>query len=227
MSDGGKGKRTKRRGAKAASEADARSALWSAGIPLAAVAVAVLLGAALQTGPDATEPAAAFEPEPDASMAVEPIVEPVDPAAQVAEPDTFFDEPTEQRPPPETQPEPVATIERPEPTRPAAKPTPKPATPSDLDQRARQDLQRLTDAGGWTLQFVVACNANNVRTLLRAAGDDPNWFVLPRTLDDKNCYRVCWGSYPSRGQAVAQMEFPAALGSITRSPLPLSSEELR
>jgi len=107
-----------------------------------------------------------------------------------------------------------------------APPSPAPAAPTvaagDLARRAESDLRRLGGAGeGWTLQFMLACDPANVAAKAAVLEDDPDFYLLPKRHDDRDCYRVCWGVYASRERAVAAHAFPAALASITQRPQPV------
>lgn len=94
-----------------------------------------------------------------------------------------------------------------------------------LAMRADVDRERLAGAGGWTLQFMMACDPANVAPVAEAVGDDELLFLLPTLYDDRACFRVCWGSYRSREAALADRGLPAALVEVTDSPQPLPVEQ--
>jgi hypothetical protein len=106
----------------------------------------------------------------------------------------------------ESPPAPVAR--QPQETRPADDP---------LAERASADLQRLRSRGGpWTLQFASMCDPDRVAALLGPLARYDDFYLVPAG----NCYRVWWGRYASREQAVAAPGVPAALSAIPEAPFP-------
>ena len=94
----------------------------------------------------------------------------------------------------------------------------------DLQQRASADAARLaTDELSWTLQFMVACDENNLRPLVASLSLDDDFFLLPYRYDSRDCYRVFWGRFRSKQDAQRPRAYPAALQSLeTPWPIPLA-----
>jgi hypothetical protein len=78
------------------------------------------------------------------------------------------------------------------------------ALPEDVERRAAEDFRRLArHRSRWTLQLALVCDPENVRKLLRRTGAPDELFVVPADFGGRDCYRVCWGLYPSRDEAAA------------------------
>ena len=93
--------------------------------------------------------------------------------------------------------------------------TPRGADP--LAERGAADLQRLRSRGGeWTLQFASMCDPERVAALLNSLERHESFFLVPAG----DCYRLWWGRYGSRDQAVAAGGVPAELSSIPENPFP-------
>ncbi len=106
---------------------------------------------------------------------------------------------------------------------PAATPAPPPAGPSssDLVERARADARRIGAGDGWTLQLLVACDPQNAAKRVAQGGPAEQLYVLPRMLDGRSCFRLCWGRYPSREAALAARDLPSGLReSLDEAPQP-------
>ncbi len=107
----------------------------------------------------------------------------------------------------------------PEPAPPEAAPTraPRPASPADpllenLAARARNDCGRLAKAPlRWTAQLIVACKPQTVDRLLDAARGSNGIYVLPASVNDDACFRVCFGTYATSKEAAAAADLPKAL----------------
>lgn len=107
-----------------------------------------------------------------------------------------------------------------------APPPPLPApveAPGPEESRAER---HPTSAEGWTLQFMVACNAESVSKLERQLGGDPRLYLLPLVLQGQPCHRICWGQYRSRELALAESSVPAPLLQINREPIPRRIDDL-
>jgi septal ring-binding cell division protein DamX len=116
---------------------------------------------------------------------------------------------------------PARTVPAEDETRPAlAVPAPVPAPSSrppqqvtggpSLAARAEADRDRLVNGGGsFTIQLMVACDADNAARHVGAAGGAPELYVLPFTLDGNACFRLCWGSYATRTAAESAGNLPA------------------
>jgi len=99
------------------------------------------------------------------------------------------------------------------------------AAPTPLDRltdRAAADYERLAGTSGWTLQFMVACDPDNIAPLHDRLAGNEAFFLLPKLHDDRACFRVLWGRFPDREAAVAaSAEVPAVLARVTDRPQPL------
>ena len=114
----------------------------------------------------------------------------------------------ETAPPPEAVPAPVRAA--------PAKAT-LPALPADplvvnLATRARADCGRLAGLRGrFTAQLIVACKPETVDRLLAAAPASTRIYVLPASVNDDACFRVCFGDYPTLKDAAAAADLPKTL----------------
>ncbi len=89
----------------------------------------------------------------------------------------------------------------------------------NLAQRAVRDARRLrSDSTAWTLQFMLACDPANVRSRVELLADQPEFFLLPKQHDGRSCFRLCWGRFDSRQQALASTGYPRALRAVTGKP---------
>lgn len=81
-----------------------------------------------------------------------------------------------------------------------------------LAARAATDSSRLDRwRGKWTAQLVVACKPETVERLLTAAQGSTNLYVLPATVHDEACFRVCFGAYATSKDAATAADLPASL----------------
>jgi septal ring-binding cell division protein DamX len=94
-------------------------------------------------------------------------------------------------------------------TAPAAKPTPaNDALRAKYDAMAQQ--QANDPVGAYTVQFELVCETSSI-TKAMEAGRSAVWWV-PVTYRTKPCYRVFWGRFATREEAVkAAAEIPDAL----------------
>jgi len=91
--------------------------------------------------------------------------------------------------------------------------------PLDLAATAAEDAERLGhDRGAWTLQFLMACERQNLEPLVVALDDQPNFFLLRYPANGKDCYRVCWGRFPSKAEAERPRAYPDALRDVKAIP---------
>jgi septal ring-binding cell division protein DamX len=171
---------------------DERRRLIAAGSLSAAVTVVLVLGAILRTDAPFAETTVPFaEPTPTAGVTGKPAAANGGPIATPA---------------PVARPTAEAAAETP----------PSHRTPTDgtLGERAAADRERLADSGAsYTVQLMVSCDPDNARRVLRMIGEDSRLYVLPIELDGNACYRMCWGSYPSRAKAENAADLPAAFDS--------------
>lgn len=114
---------------------------------------------------------------------------------------------------PETQP--IETVPAPAKAPPAKAFVPeRPPDPLvvNLATRARADCGRLAQARGpFTAQLIVACKPETVDRLLGAAAGTSKIYVLPASVNDDACFRVCFGDYPTSKEAAAAADLPKAL----------------
>ena len=100
-----------------------------------------------------------------------------------------------------------------------------PLSETVVDRAAR--ARRLLSSGyDWTLQFMVTCRRESAESLLQSVAYDARLHLLPYRHEDQACYRVCWGSYSSRDEAVSQKPLPAALLQVNREPIPRRIQDL-
>ncbi len=100
-----------------------------------------------------------------------------------------------------------------------------------LDQGDPGDAARLFDE--WilsedprlfTMQLMIACQEDTVRSARSRAGPDGSLFILPYSLGGRSCYRVLWGLYEDGDSArAAAAAVPSALsGGSVPLVVPLS-----
>ena len=93
--------------------------------------------------------------------------------------------------------------------------------PIDLVSTAAEDARRLAeDSGAWTLQFLMACERQNLEPIVEALDDQPNFFLLRYPASGKDCYRVCWGRFASKSEAERPRAYPDALRDVKAIPWP-------
>jgi hypothetical protein len=118
-------------------------------------------------------------------------------------------------PAPET--EPTGPVEAPSIVETARPSAPPPTTAVDpllvrLAARAETDCGRLEKARGrWTAQLMVACKPETVDRLLDVASGSSKVYVLPASLNDDPCFRVCFGTYATSKEAAAAADLPTSL----------------
>jgi len=108
-----------------------------------------------------------------------------------------------------------ATPPSPPPTSP---PPPPPGNGSNLDQArrlmGRGDLDaaardfatnvRRAPAGTLSIQLLVACSADTVQKAV-ASTSSTELYILPVSFKGRDCYRLCWGLYPSEARATSAL----------------------
>lgn len=95
---------------------------------------------------------------------------------------------------------------------------------SDLARRVMEDVDRLESTGDdWTSQIGVFCDDERVSELVGRHGDRAELFVLPVLLDDRPCFRICWGHYTTHDQAAQARDLPAALRGDPSLPRRIST----
>jgi Domain of unknown function (DUF4388) len=56
-------------------------------------------------------------------------------------------------------------------------------------------------AAGFTLSIAIACRDDSLRKAAARTDPSSRFFVLPFALQERSCYRLCWGVYPSLEEA--------------------------
>jgi septal ring-binding cell division protein DamX len=71
-----------------------------------------------------------------------------------------------------------------------------------LDEAARgfEGNVRRAPAGTFSVQLLVACSAETVQKAVTAV-DSPELYIVPVQYQGRDCYRMCWGLYPSGNRA--------------------------
>ncbi len=101
------------------------------------------------------------------------------------------------------------------------KPAPQTKAPRELGRRVERDLQRIAaHTAGYTLQLSVACDPENARQMLVDAEGDDRFYLLPVQLNERACFRTCWGVYTDRNAAEQASDLPAKLSARIRKPAP-------
>jgi septal ring-binding cell division protein DamX len=179
---------------------------------VAAVAVVLVAGMVLKTGPAASLPPGTGMASPAPSLPLGTAITPEPTPAVTAPPSTPAPALASRTPEAAPEPEPPPTIEakpKPAPPRAAA-----PANPllTKLATRAESDSGRIAKARGkWTAQLLVACKPETVDRLLDRAGGSNGVYVLPVQVKEDACFRVCFGSYATPKDASAASDLPKAL----------------
>jgi hypothetical protein len=85
----------------------------------------------------------------------------------------------------------------------------------DLAATADADAKRLAEhSGAWTLQFMVACERQSLEPIVEALDEQHNFFLLRSRETGEDCYRVCWGWFPSKAEAEGPRAYPDVLNDI-------------
>lgn len=83
-----------------------------------------------------------------------------------------------------------------------------------------RDILSRSPGGAYTLQILLACQASTVAKMIPPPEES---YLLPIRFKGKPCYRICWGSFPSRNAALrAGKQLPATYAKMTNNPFPLS-----
>jgi hypothetical protein len=91
-----------------------------------------------------------------------------------------------------------------------------------------QGLVAAAPSDHFTLQLMIACQEETVGTALARSGGDASLFVLPFSLKGRPCYRVCWGVYANKEQALAAVaSLPATYAGEGAQPFVTSMARLR
>ena len=82
-------------------------------------------------------------------------------------------------------------------------------------------------AGTSTIQLLVACSGETVQKAVQAAGAD-DLFIVPTNFKGRDCYRLCWGLYPTAASASSAMRsVPQYFRQDGLSPRVLSATEIQ
>lgn len=101
----------------------------------------------------------------------------------------------------------------PEPAAPAIRekaivPEPETATPvatGSVRERADHDYRRLSGMEDrFTSHLMLSCDPDNTRRHMEGAGWNDNLYLLPAEYHGQDCFRLCWGVYPTREAAEAE-----------------------
>ena len=76
-----------------------------------------------------------------------------------------------------------------------------------LDDPAR--IRRTGDA--YTAQIAFACRRETAERMLERSAGSTSLFILPEVRNGEDCFRVCWGSYAGREEALRVPGLPAGL----------------
>ena len=74
--------------------------------------------------------------------------------------------------------------------------------------------------GSYTLQLMVACRTESLSGMMPPP---EGLAILPIRLGDRDCFRVCWGTFPDQGTALqARKNLPDRLPKLSDLPLPIA-----
>ena len=174
----------------------------SSALLVAAVALILVAGMFLKSGgPQGSRKVSTVAASPAPSLPLGSTITPELPTAVPVE--------TAQETSPEPAPREALTMR---PPRAAVSAAPADPLVETLAARARADCGRLAKARGrWTSQLIVACKPQTVDRLLAAASGSTGVYVLPASVNDDACFRVCFGTYATAKDAAAAADLPKAL----------------
>jgi hypothetical protein len=81
-------------------------------------------------------------------------------------------------------------------------------------------------SGRYTLQMMIACEAETVRKARAGTRPDEGLFVLPLSVRGRGCYRILWGVFDSR-DAASRAAVPAYFTSSGITPAVVAIDRLR
>jgi hypothetical protein len=97
-----------------------------------------------------------------------------------------------------------------------------------LERRAKDDYRRLTGMPErWTSQLMLSCDPDNSLRHLKAVDWADDLYVIPAELKGQNCYRLCWGLYDSRSEAVKGQDIRSHLARSFPERQPKQLAEIR
>ncbi len=96
-----------------------------------------------------------------------------------------------------------------------------------LDEAGRGFLAHVkSQPGSSTIQVLVACSAETVQKAATNAGG-AELFIVPVNFKGRDCYRLCWGLYPSQGAAESALRtLPAYFREGGAKPRVVTSREI-
>ena len=93
--------------------------------------------------------------------------------------------------------------------------------------RIFQELAAAEAPDRRTLQLMIACQVESLKNARARSGDQGSLFFVPFVLNDRDCYRACWGNYPDAATArEAAASLPPALAAGGLKPIVISFGQL-
>ena len=80
---------------------------------------------------------------------------------------------------------------------------------------------RVADPGSYTLQVLFACQPSTVQSAFEKGGDD-GLMVFSAPHEGSTCYRLTWGIFADRSEAVAQAASIPSHFAGSERPLPIT-----
>ena len=101
----------------------------------------------------------------------------------------------------------------------------KPSGARSVGERSREDYRRLEGMEArFTSHLMLSCDHDNTRRHMEGADWHDNLYLLPAEYHGQDCFRLCWGVYPTREAAEAEGEILPYLAREfpDRTPKPLA-----
>ncbi|MFQ5793317.1 MAG: hypothetical protein ACE5JI_22835, partial [Acidobacteriota bacterium] len=95
----------------------------------------------------------------------------------------------------------------------------------DFPEAATAFAGHLRRAGAekFTIAIGLYCERGNVRRAIESSGESRDLFILPAKLQDRSCYRVCWGLFDSAAAGRRSMaSLPPAILLPDSTPVSVS-----
>jgi hypothetical protein len=90
------------------------------------------------------------------------------------------------------------------------------------------DLIAAEDPGRFTMQLMIACQVDTLKSARSSSGDGGSLYFVPFSFKGRDCYRVCWGTYASREEAqAARSTLPSSYEETGITPVIVSLSRLR
>jgi len=94
--------------------------------------------------------------------------------------------------------------------------------------RIFQELAAAEEPNRYTLQLMIACEVETLKTARARSGEGGSLYFLPFSLKGRDCYRACWGSYATKDEARAAGDgLPRGLLAAGIRPVIVSLGRLR